>query len=255
MGDVDDASRARRRRIWRGRASVVPPASSMAPGWRPRGAASSTRAGAGIGEIPHDASPPRACAHRRDDMRIGAAAAEIARHVFADLVVGAGMAFADAGDRRHDLARRAIAALEGVLVEEGRLHRMQRAVRRASPSMVVIARPSTWAASVRQASTRSPSTCTVQAPHWPWSQPFLVPVRPRCSRRASSSVTRGSTASSCAVPLTSRSSVWFVIAVWSLDEVRSLTLAASERRRSTLSRSLEDRDDSSRTGKSASRPI
>ncbi len=35
--------------------------------------------------------------------------------------------------------------------------------------------------------------CTVQAPHWPWSQPFLVPVRPRCSRSASSSVVRIST--------------------------------------------------------------
>ena len=25
---------------------------------------------------------------------------------------------------------------------------------------------------------------TVQAPHWPWSQPFLFPVRPAYSRRA-----------------------------------------------------------------------
>src|SRR6202142_4150354 len=33
---------------------------------------------------------------------------------------------------------------------------------------------------------------TVQAPHWPRSQPFLVPVRSRCSRRRSSRVTRGS---------------------------------------------------------------
>ena len=39
---------------------------------------------------------------------------------------------------------------------------------------------------------RRPSTSTVQAPHWPRSQPFLVPVRPRRSRSASSSVTRGS---------------------------------------------------------------
>jgi hypothetical protein len=37
---------------------------------------------------------------------------------------------------------------------------------------------------------RRPSTITVQAPHWPWSQPFLVPVRCRCSRSASSSVVR-----------------------------------------------------------------
>src|SRR5260370_10880164 len=33
---------------------------------------------------------------------------------------------------------------------------------------------------------------TVQAPHWPRSQPFFVPVNSRCSRRRSRSVTRGS---------------------------------------------------------------
>ena len=75
--------------------------------------------------------------HRRDDVRIGGAAAEIAAHVFADVVVAAGVALVDAGDRRHDLAGRAVAALEGVLVDEGLLHRMQLAVRSARPSMVV----------------------------------------------------------------------------------------------------------------------
>src|SRR5580704_18603465 len=33
---------------------------------------------------------------------------------------------------------------------------------------------------------------TVQAPHWPRSQPFLVPVSSRRSRRRSRSITRGS---------------------------------------------------------------
>src|SRR5215475_1481724 len=33
---------------------------------------------------------------------------------------------------------------------------------------------------------------TVQAPHWPRSQPFLVPVKSKRSRSRSSSVTRGS---------------------------------------------------------------
>jgi hypothetical protein len=37
----------------------------------------------------------------------------------------------------------------------------------ASPSIVVTSLPSTVAASVRQESTRFPSTSTVQAPHWP----------------------------------------------------------------------------------------
>jgi hypothetical protein len=40
------------------------------------------------------------------------------------------MSFRDTGNRRHDLSRRAIAALEGVLVDEGLLHRMQLAVLR-----------------------------------------------------------------------------------------------------------------------------
>lgn len=40
------------------------------------------------------------------------------------------MALADAGHGRHDLARRAIAALEGVLFEEGSLHGMQFALPR-----------------------------------------------------------------------------------------------------------------------------
>ncbi len=50
---------------------------------------------------------------------------------------------------------------------------------------------------------RRPSTITVHAPHWPWSQPFFVPVSCRCSRNASSSVVRVSTSSDRVVPLTS----------------------------------------------------
>ena len=38
------------------------------------------------------------------------------------------MALADAGHRRHDLSRRTVAALEGVLLEEGGLHGVERAV-------------------------------------------------------------------------------------------------------------------------------
>ena len=43
----------------------------------------------------------------------------------------------------------------------------------ARPSIVVTSRPSRVAVSVRHERTRRPSTSTVQAPHWPWSQPFL----------------------------------------------------------------------------------
>ena len=58
--------------------------------------------------------------------------------------------------------------------------------------MVTMLSPSCATASDRQELMRTPFTSTVQAPHWPWSQPFLVPVRPRWSRSASSSVVRGS---------------------------------------------------------------
>ena len=58
--------------------------------------------------------------------------------------------------------------------------------------MVVTAAPSTLTASFRQLLMRWPSTSTVQAPHWPWSQPFLMPVRSARSRSRSSKVTQGS---------------------------------------------------------------
>src|SRR5882757_7324605 len=57
-------------------------------------------------------------------------------------------------------------------------------------------------ASVRHELIRRPSTSTVQAPHCPWSQPFLVPVRSRRSRSASSKVVHGATMRFCSAPLT-----------------------------------------------------
>src|ERR1700684_2471193 len=58
--------------------------------------------------------------------------------------------------------------------------------------MVRTSAPSWLIASARQELTRRPSTMTVQAPHWPRSQPFLVPVNSRRSRSRSKRVTRGS---------------------------------------------------------------
>src|SRR5216684_6855227 len=69
------------------------------------------------------------------------------------------------------------------------------------PSIVVISSPSCIRARLRQELTRRPFTCTVHAPHCPWSQPFLVPVRPTVSRRQSSRVVRGSTETRCSWPL------------------------------------------------------
>ena len=60
------------------------------------------------------------------DAGIGAAAAEVAAHAFADAIgIVAGLAFVDEADRAHDLARRAEAALEAVMGDEGGLHRME----------------------------------------------------------------------------------------------------------------------------------
>src|SRR2546422_5311244 len=69
------------------------------------------------------------------------------------------------------------------------------------PSIVVISFPSCIRARLRQESTRLPFTCTVHAPHCPWSQPFLVPVSATVSRIQSSSVVRGSRRNWWSLPL------------------------------------------------------
>src|SRR5438067_1182059 len=61
-------------------------------------------------------------------MRVSGAAAEITAHVLADIGIVRRMPLPDAGNRREDLARRAIAALERVLIDERLLHRMELAV-------------------------------------------------------------------------------------------------------------------------------
>src|SRR5262245_14758487 len=57
-------------------------------------------------------------------------------------------------------------------------------------------------ASVRQELMRLQLTRTVQEPHCPGSHPFLVPVRRRCSRNASSRDVRGSSSRRRSRPLT-----------------------------------------------------
>lgn len=63
-----------------------------------------------------------------DDIRIGAAAAQISAHQLADLVGVRGLAFGQEACCRTNLSWRAIAALEGVMVDEGLLQGMQRAI-------------------------------------------------------------------------------------------------------------------------------
>src|SRR6187549_297277 len=70
--------------------------------------------------------------------------------------------------------------------------------------MVVTRLPRTADTGVTQARVATPSTCTVQAPHWATPQPYLVPVRPTCSRMTHRSGVFGSTSTFWDLPLTTR---------------------------------------------------
>jgi hypothetical protein len=76
------------------------------------------------------------------------------------------------------------------------------------------------AARERQLLIRRPLTRTVQAPHWPRSHPFFVPVIPNRSLRASSRLMRGSTVSECCLSLTVKAK-WTGSASRSLETKRS----------------------------------
>src|SRR5581483_4774882 len=69
---------------------------------------------------------------RRHDVAVTGAAAEIARDRFLDLLVGRRAALAEQAVRRHQHARRAVAALHRVVFPEGFLERMQPFVLRQS---------------------------------------------------------------------------------------------------------------------------
>src|SRR5438105_13122397 len=72
------------------------------------------------------------------------------------------------------------------------------------PSMVVTAREPTAPTGSRQDRAASPSTSTVQAPHWAMPQPYFVPVKPSASRSTQSSGVAGSTSTSSRLPFTLR---------------------------------------------------
>src|SRR2546426_4325764 len=67
--------------------------------------------------------------------------------------------------------------------------------------MVGIRLPTATLTGVTQERTALPSRCTVHAPHSATPQPYLVPVRPTCSRIAHSSGVPGSTLTSLVLPL------------------------------------------------------
>src|SRR6185503_2517289 len=64
-------------------------------------------------------------AHRLDNARVGAAAADVAIHQPRDVGLGGIRVGLEQADGRHHHARRAVAALEGLGVEERLLHRVQ----------------------------------------------------------------------------------------------------------------------------------
>src|SRR5262249_30235090 len=64
----------------------------------------------------------------RDDVEIGAAAADVAAHQLADLVSRPCTAFFYQADGRTDLPRSAVPALERIVIDERLLNRMKRAL-------------------------------------------------------------------------------------------------------------------------------
>ncbi len=147
--------------------------------------------GALVVEGVHARAPLRGGADGGDDVGVGAAAADVAAHALADLVVGelrvlrccrcakltmrelALLALRRRGRRRSRSGRGCSSRTGSRRARGRRPARGGGSSPLARPSMVVISAPSAATARVRQELTRRPSSRTVQAPHWPWSQPFL----------------------------------------------------------------------------------
>ena len=121
--------------------------------------------------------------HGADDLVVAGAAAQVAGQPVARFFLGRIRVRVEQRLGRDDEARRADAALQRRVLEELLLQRVQRSPF-ATPSIVVIVRPSASAASTRHDGTRRPSSMTEQAPQSPVVQPSLVPVRPSSSRSA-----------------------------------------------------------------------
>src|SRR5438552_2723194 len=76
---------------------------------------------------------------------------------------------------------------------------------RSKPSMVVIRLPAAFDTGVMHDRTGSPSSRTVQAPHWPSPHPYLVPVRSRSSRSTLNRLLSEEAFTRCVIPFTSSS--------------------------------------------------
>src|SRR5438093_9990622 len=110
--------------------SVVPPATNVAFARRARSSAScsvvtfSYENGCMTGLLRAAARRLNSC----DDVRVRAAAAQVSAHLLPHVVVARSARFVEQGGCRHDLTGCAVSALEGIVLDEGFLDRMQNAV-------------------------------------------------------------------------------------------------------------------------------
>src|SRR5262245_54243882 len=121
--------------------------------------------------------------------------------------------------------------------------------------MVVICLPSAALTGSEHERTASPSTCTVQAPHWAMPQPYLVPVRPMFSRIAHNSGVSGGTSTLWGCPLIVRRAIRSssrhtgpssqFAAIYSLGEHRLWRALSSKRQTALTVRQSQQRERSS----------
>ena len=142
--------------------------------------------------------------HGLDDVPVARAAADVALQRRLDLVLGRVRVLARAA-RSRSSACPACSSRTGARGgrENARCSGVSSPSSPARPSTVRIVAPSAWTASIMQLLTARPSSCTVQAPQLPVSQPMCVPVRSRSSRMKCTSSRRASTSRSYVVPLIS----------------------------------------------------
>src|SRR5882672_6450843 len=86
--------------------------------------------------------------------------------------------------------------------------------------MVVILAPLAALTGIEHERTGRPFMCTVQAPHCATPQPYLVPVRPTCSRIAHSRGVVGSTFTSLVFPLIVRRAMASLPRVYGAKNIR-----------------------------------
>src|SRR5437588_2818677 len=103
----------------------VPPATNFAASRAPERIASGT-----VDRRTKSNGCMRRLPNGRDDALVGAAAADVAAHPVAYLLIARRVPFLEQRDRGADLSRRAVAALEAVVADERGLHRMELAIAR-----------------------------------------------------------------------------------------------------------------------------